>query len=109
MSDLTLLTKILRLKDLKITACSFQQRDTELHRWVKPFKIGCRCPKCERRCPIVREARGRSGPGRMWPSWVARSCFGTPPRRSPVRPMGSCRRESPGRPPVRVPGVRRAG
>ncbi len=31
MSNLTLLAKILRLKDLKITAFSFQQRDTELH------------------------------------------------------------------------------
>ena len=54
MSNLTLLAKILRLKDLKITAFSFQQRDTELHLWVKPFKNGCRCPVCERRCPIVR-------------------------------------------------------
>ena len=54
MSNLTLLAKILRLKDLKITAFSFKQRDTELHLWVKPFKNGCRCPHCERRCPIVR-------------------------------------------------------
>lgn len=57
MSNLTLLAKILRLKDLKITAFSFQQRDTELHLWVKPFKNGCRCPVCERRCPIVRQAQ----------------------------------------------------
>ncbi len=57
MSNLTLLAKILRLKDLKITAFAFQQRDTELHLWVKPFKNGCRCPVCERRCPIVRQAR----------------------------------------------------
>ncbi len=52
-----MLAKILRLKDLKITAFAFQQRDTELHLWVKPFKNGCRCPKCERRCPIVRQAQ----------------------------------------------------
>ena len=57
MSNLTLLAKILRLKDLKITAFSFQQRDAELHLWVKPFKNGCRCPVCERRCPIVRQAQ----------------------------------------------------
>ena len=57
MSNLTLLAKILRLKDLKITAFSFKQRDTELHLWVKPFKNGCRCPVCERRCPIVRQAQ----------------------------------------------------
>ena len=57
MSNLTLLAKILRLKELKITAFSFQQRDTELHLWVKPFKNGCRCPVCERRCPIVRKAQ----------------------------------------------------
>ena len=52
-----MLAKILRLKDLKITAFSFKQRDTELHLWVKPFKNGCRCPVCERRCPIVRQAQ----------------------------------------------------
>ena len=57
MSNLTLLAKILRLKELKITAFSFQQRDSELHLWVKPFKNGCRCPVCERRCPIVRKAQ----------------------------------------------------
>ena len=57
MSNLTLLAKILRLKELKITAFSFQQRDTELHLWVKPFKNGYRCPVCERRCPIVRKAQ----------------------------------------------------
>ena len=52
-----MLAKILRLKDREITAFAFQQRDTELHLWVKPFKNGCRCTKCERRCPIVRQAQ----------------------------------------------------
>ena len=69
MSNLTLLAKILRLKDLKITAFSFKQRDTELHLWVKPFKNGCRCPVCERRCPIVRQ-------GREWRSWEDIAVFG---------------------------------
>ncbi len=57
MSRLTWLTKILRLKDREITAFSFPQRDTELHLWVKPCKNGGRCPVCERRCPIVRQAQ----------------------------------------------------
>jgi transposase len=58
-SNLKLLCKILRLKELKITAFQFKQRDTELHLWVKPFKNGCRCPEpgCERRCPIVRQSK----------------------------------------------------
>lgn len=43
MSNLTLLAKILRLKELKITWFQFRQRDTELHLGIKPYKNGCRC------------------------------------------------------------------
>jgi transposase len=56
MSNLRLLSRILRLKELKITGFEFKRRDQELHLGVKPYKNGCRCPKCERRCPITRQA-----------------------------------------------------
>ena len=53
MSKLKLLSKILRLKDLKITHFLFKNRDKELHLTVKPYKNGCRCPECRRRGRIV--------------------------------------------------------
>ena len=46
MSNLKLLRKILRLKNLKIICFWFQHRETELHLAVKPYKNGCRCPAC---------------------------------------------------------------
>jgi transposase len=39
---------------MKITQFWFQNRNKELHLTVKPYKNGCRCPECERRCRIVR-------------------------------------------------------
>ncbi len=57
MSNLTLLAKILRLKELKITWFQFRQRDAELHLGIKPYKNGCRCPVCERRGRIVRQGQ----------------------------------------------------
>ena len=54
MSNLKLLSKILRLKDMKITGFSFKNRDRALHLRVKPYKNGCRCPHCGRRGRIVR-------------------------------------------------------
>ena len=54
MSNMKLLLKILRLKELKINGFEFRQRDKELHLFVKPYKNGCRCPECRRRCRIVR-------------------------------------------------------
>ena len=54
MSNLKLLYKILRLKGMKITQFWFKNRNKELHLAVKPYKNGCRCPECERRCRIVR-------------------------------------------------------
>lgn len=53
-SNLKLLSKILRLKDMKITHFEFKRRDQELHLAVKPYKNGCRCPDCGRRGRIVR-------------------------------------------------------
>ena len=54
MSNLKLLSKILRLKNMKITRFWFKERNQELHLVVKPYKNGCRCPECGRRGRIVR-------------------------------------------------------
>jgi transposase len=54
MSERKLLSKILRLSQMKVTDFKWRERGTELHLAVKPLKNGCRCPQCERRCPIVR-------------------------------------------------------
>nr|WP_246345558.1 ISL3 family transposase [endosymbiont of Lamellibrachia barhami] len=51
-----LLSKILRLKGMKITSFWFKNRDRELHLAIKPYKNGCRCPECGRRGRIVRYA-----------------------------------------------------
>ena len=58
MSNLKLLRKILRLKDLKITHFWFKNRNKELQLTVNPYKNGCRCPQCGRRGRIVRQAIG---------------------------------------------------
>lgn len=38
---------------MKITEFWFKKRDKELHLAVKPYKNGCCCPECGRRCRIV--------------------------------------------------------
>lgn len=53
-SNLKLLSRILRLTGMKITDFIFKNRNKELHLAVKPYKNGCRCPECGRRCKIVR-------------------------------------------------------
>jgi len=53
-SNLKLLSKILRLKTMRITHFCFKNREKELHLAVKPYKNGCRCPKCGRRGRIKR-------------------------------------------------------
>ena len=53
MSNLKLLSKILRLQSLKITEFWFKNGEQELHLAVKPYKNGCRCPTCGRRGRIV--------------------------------------------------------
>lgn len=54
MSNMKLLGKILRLKEMKINGFEFKNRGKELHLFVKPYKNGCCCPQCQRRCRIVR-------------------------------------------------------
>ena len=61
MSNLTLLGKILRLKELRITGYDFKDHGRELHLGVKPHKNGARCPECGRRGRIV-----RAGEQRQW-------------------------------------------
>ena len=53
MSNLKLLSKILRLYGLKISDFWFRNRDRELHLAVKPYKNGCCCPVCGRRGKII--------------------------------------------------------
>lgn len=55
MSNLKLLGTILRLKDLKVTGFAHKPRKQELHVSVKPYKNGCRCPRCGRRGRIVHQ------------------------------------------------------
>jgi transposase len=71
MSELRLLKKILRFKEVNITHFELKNRDTELHLGVKPYKNGCRCPVCHRRCRIVRLAREVR-------SWSDLTLFGMP-------------------------------
>lgn len=53
MNNSKLLCKLLCLKELKITDFEFRNRGKELHLAVKPYKNGCLCPHCERRCRII--------------------------------------------------------
>ncbi|MFC1862881.1 ISL3 family transposase [Thermodesulfobacteriota bacterium] len=46
--------KLLNLKGLIVNDFQFKSRDKELILWVKPYKNGCLCPQCKRRCRIVR-------------------------------------------------------
>lgn len=56
MTNHRLLARLLQLRELKITGFQFKNRDKELHLSVKPYKNGCRCPQCQRRCRIVRQS-----------------------------------------------------
>jgi transposase len=47
------IVSLLRLKDIFVVNYEFKIRDKTLHLWVKPYKKGCRCPLCERRCTIL--------------------------------------------------------
>jgi transposase len=60
MGNTKLLTKLLRLKDIKITWFDFKNRDKEMHIGIKPYKTGRRCPTCGRRCRIIRALENRS-------------------------------------------------
>ena len=46
--------KLLNLKGLVVYDYQFRTRSRALILWVKPYKNGCICPYCKRRCRIVR-------------------------------------------------------
>lgn len=46
--------KLLCLKGIIIKSYQFKTRDKALNLWVAPYKNGCLCPHCRRRCHIVR-------------------------------------------------------
>lgn len=55
----TFIRKILKLSFLKVRWVEFRDRNQELHLGVKPYKNGCRCPHCGRRCKILRSLDNR--------------------------------------------------
>jgi len=48
------IAKLLKLKGLKLTGLEFRAREGALYLFVKPWKNGCRCPECGRRCRVKR-------------------------------------------------------
>ena len=44
---------LLNLKEVSVSRFELQIRPRTLNLWVKPYKNGCLCPKCQRRCRIV--------------------------------------------------------
>ena len=55
MATLTFIRKLFRLKDLKVVDFKFFTKTQLLQILVKPYKNGCRCPECGRRCKIVHQ------------------------------------------------------
>ncbi len=45
---------MLNLKGLKLMNVDFKPREKAIYLLVKPYKNGCRCPECNRRCKIKR-------------------------------------------------------
>lgn len=56
------IAKLLRLTGMLVVAMEFKVRARELVLFVKPYKTGCRCPECKRRCRIKRHMPE----GRTW-------------------------------------------
>ena len=54
MKTTTFILRLLRLKMLRIQWFTLKNHNRELYLGVKPYKNGCLCPCCERRCEIVR-------------------------------------------------------
>jgi len=49
--------KLLKLKELVVCGYELNERKRQLLIFVKPYKNGCRCPKCDRRCKIKHQLR----------------------------------------------------
>ncbi len=48
------IAKLLKLTGVIVVAVAFESRARKLRLFVKPYKNGCRCPVCRRRCKIKR-------------------------------------------------------
>lgn len=48
------IVKLLGLEDIFVSDYQFNVRGKALFLWLRPYKKGCRCPRCERRGTIVR-------------------------------------------------------
>ena len=53
MSERKLITKMLKLVDVKVAHFEVKTRSRMILLWVKPYKNGCQCPECHRRGTIV--------------------------------------------------------
>ena len=62
--------KLLKIKDFSVVDFWFEERNKVLNLLVKPYKNGCRCPLCNRRCSIVRILAGP----RRWRDLVVCGC-----------------------------------
>jgi transposase len=49
--------KLLKLKELVVCGYELNERKRQLLIFVKPYKNGCRCPICDRRCKIKHQLR----------------------------------------------------
>ena len=54
MSERNVISKLLKLVDVRVANIEFKTRARELWLWVKPHKNGCRCPECHHRGTIIR-------------------------------------------------------
>jgi transposase len=49
--------KLLNLKELVVCGFDLNERKRHLLIFVKPYKNGCRCPECDRRCKIKHQSK----------------------------------------------------
>jgi transposase len=61
-SERKFIVTLLRLKGIFVVNYEFKARERMLNLWVRPYKCGCHCPKCDRRCTIVHVTSS----ARMW-------------------------------------------
>lgn len=54
MTERKFINKLFRLKGLKVREIWFRSREKAMYLLVKPYKNGCMCPECGRRCKIKR-------------------------------------------------------
>ena len=49
--------KLFNLKELVVCGYELNERKRQLLIFVKPYKNGCRCPECDRRCKIIHQSK----------------------------------------------------